>query len=33
MADCIPMDGEAAVINRKRQASGFEIRARGEAEG
>jgi hypothetical protein len=27
------MDGEAAVINRKRQASGFEIRARGEAEG
>jgi putative transposase len=33
MADCIPTGGEAAVINRKRQASGFEIQARGEAKG
>ena len=33
MADCIPTGGEAAVINRKKQASGFEIHAWGEAEG
>jgi hypothetical protein len=33
MADCIPTGGGAAVINRKRQASGFEIQARGQAEG
>jgi hypothetical protein len=33
MADCIQMDGGAAVINRKRQASGFEIQARREADG
>ena len=33
MADCIPMDGGAAVMNRERSASGFEIQARGEAEG
>jgi len=29
MADCIPTGDEAAVINRKRQASGFEIRTGG----
>ena len=33
MADCTPTGGEAAVINRKQQASGFEFQARGEAEG
>jgi hypothetical protein len=30
---CILTGGEAAVMNRKRQASGFEIQARGQAEG
>jgi hypothetical protein len=33
MAACIPTDGEAAVINRTRQASGLEIQARGQAGG